>query len=250
LITYDVCVNENDIGDDIFSVIKMDLSVVNQYFQFKLMLNGMEQEIDPKAYSVFSYTDGSKGLCLRYQTNVDGCKDELDFTAGVVFLPFGKNIDSQDDQCAGDDPFVFQVDRGLESKYKLPPGNTVLTLPEEVYSRTKRLELLNLPSDGKRLETLYVKQTLTRCLEYLNEPSGSRNLEPLKCEDEKQEQFVININNKKIKKFTCGKLKSSGFLNNNKKNRCDSKLVEEREMKRMVKDVCIESCNNCPAVSL
>ena len=56
MITYDVCVDENNIENDIFFAIELDLSTVNQYFRFKLMLNGIEQQIDPESYSI-----GSKG---------------------------------------------------------------------------------------------------------------------------------------------------------------------------------------------
>lgn len=79
-----MCVNKGDIESNILSLINNDLSNVNIYFEFKLMLNGMEQEIDTGGFSYGS----SKGLCLRYKVHVDGCETtKLDFTAGVKFLP-------------------------------------------------------------------------------------------------------------------------------------------------------------------
>ena len=263
MITYDVCVNKNDIGDDIFFGIELDFSTVNQYFRFKLMLNGMEQEIDPKSYSIIPSPDGSKGLCLRYQTNLNGCKVALDFTAGVVFFPDGKNIDIQDDQCTGNDPFVLQV-RNLQedSPEQLQRRSITLTLPEEVYNTTERLRLLE--EEGVKEAALYVKQTLTRCLAFIDESndnqSNQRNLKPSKCQDKKRE-FKLNsraeqfVNKRgKRKRFNCKKLLRLDLLNINKSNNvCDNKLDrKERKKKRggKVKDKCVSSCNNCPTVSL
>jgi hypothetical protein len=200
MVTYDVCVNENDIGIDIFSVIKLDLStvikldlsIINQYFRFKLMLNGMEQEIDPEAYSIFPSPDGSKGLCLRYQTKVDGCKDALNFTAGVVFFPDGKNIDSQDDQCAGNDPFVFQADRDLQedNPEQLKRRSITLTLPEEVYSKMERLRLLGSKTPEEiKAAAIYVKQTLTRCLDFIESNDNQRNLEKSKLKSKEDQSL-------------------------------------------------------------
>ncbi|OEU18184.1 hypothetical protein FRACYDRAFT_236455 [Fragilariopsis cylindrus CCMP1102] len=255
-ITYDVCVNKNDIGDDIFFGIELDLSTVNQYFRFKLMLNGMEQEIDPKSYSIIPSPDGSKGLCFRYQTNVNGCKDKLDFTAGVVFFPDGKNIDIQDDQCTGNDPFVLQV-RHLQddTPEQLSRRSITLTLPEEVYSKTERLRLLE--EEGVKEAALYVKQTLTRCLAFIDESndnqSDQRNLKSSRCRDKKK-KFKIKSKEKqfvsrrgKRRRFTCKKLLrlDLNLLNiNNSTNICDIKLKEKKG--RKVKDKCVSSCNNCP----
>ena len=260
MITYDVCVNENDIGDDIFSGIELDLSTVNQYFRFKLLLNGMEQEIDPESYSIIPSPDGSKGLCLRYQTNVNGCKDKLDFTAGVVFFPDGENVDSQDEQCTGNDPFVLQVRNLQEDKLEqLSRRSITLTLPREVYSKTERLRLLE--EEGVKEAALYVKKTLTRCLAFIDEnndnQSNQRNLKPSKCLDKKRE-FKLNsraeqfVNKRgKRKRFSCKKLLrlDLNLLNiNNSTNICDIKLKEKKG--RKVKDKCVSSCNNCPTVSL
>ena len=233
MITYDVCVNKNDIGDDIFFGIELDLSTVNQYFRFKLMLNGMEQEIDPESYSIIPSPDGSKGLCLRYQINVNGCKDALDFTAGVVFFPDGENIDFQDDQCTGNDPFVLQV-RNLQedSPEKLSRRSITLTLPEEVYSRSERLRLLNITEGGVKEAALYVKRTLTRCLAFIDEnndnQSDQRNLKNSRCQDKKKKfklnslerQFVHRRGKRKgsRRRFNCKKLLRKDLLNINNSN--------------------------------
>ena len=255
MITYDVCVDENNIENDIFFAIELDLSTVNQYFRFKLMLNGIEQQIDPESYSI-----GSKGLCLRYQTNVYGCKDTLDFTAGVVFFPDGENIDFQDDQCTGYDPFVLQV-RNLQedSPEQLQRRSITLTLPEEVYNTTERLRLLE--EEGVKEAALYVKQTLTRCLEFINESddnqSDQRNLKNSRCRDKKgkfrinsRERKFVNRRGKK-KRFNCKKLLRKELLNiSNRNNICDIELSEKRTKKqksRKVKDKCVYSCSNCPS---
>ena len=261
MITYDVCVDENNIENDIFFAIELDLSTVNQHFRFKLMLNGIEQQIDPESYSI-----GSKGLCLRYQTNVYGCKDTLDFTAGVVFFPDGENIDSQDGQCSSKDPFVLQV-RNLQedNPEQLERRSITLTLPEEVYSKSERLRLFNLPDGGEKKAALYVKRTLTRCLAFIDKSndnqSDRRNLKPSECQDKKKE-FKIKSKEKpfvngrgKRKRFNCKSLLrlDLNLLNiNSSTNICDKKLKESRRKKkgRKVKDKCLSSCNNCPTVRL
>ena len=220
----------------------------------------MEQEIDPESYSIIPSPDGSKGLCLRYQTNVNGCKVALDFTAGVVFFPDGKNIDSQDDQCTGNDPFVLQV-RNLQenSPEQLERRSITLTLPEEVYSRSERLKL------GPKEAALYVKQTLTRCLAFIDEnndnQSDQRNLKSSRCRDKKKKfklnslerQFVYRRGKRKgsRRRFNCKKLLRKDLLNiNNSNNICEYELnekVTKAEKKRKVKDKCVYSCSNCPS---
>ena len=155
MVKYDVCVDDgDDIGDDIFSLITHDMNNVRDYFDFKLTLNGMEQEIDDAAFSL--PRDGSKGVCVQYNIVLDGCTTPLDFTAGVKLSPAGR-IDSQE-PCDGNDPFQSQQTQGgRQGRSSFAPAYHYLAFPNGVYDKTAA-------TSGTAVENRsYIKNISSRC---------------------------------------------------------------------------------------
>ena len=154
--------HERDIGDDIFSLITRDMNNVRDYFDFKLTLNGMEQEIDDAAFSL--PRDGSKGVCVQYNIVLDGCTTPLDFTAGVKLLRAGR-VDSQE-PCDGKDPFQSQTQSAPQEPSLFNPADYILVFPDGVYNKTF---LATIETQIKK--NLYIKNIGTRCNEHITSTS-------------------------------------------------------------------------------
>jgi hypothetical protein len=164
-----LCLDAKDISEDIFTLIKNDISKGSKYFGFMLMIQGEKQVIDTNFFVE------SKRLCVNYETKVNGCTIPMNPVEGAKFFRNGDGltIPQEGERCNGIDPFALQDGRELQDEQSYRSTFTV-SLPDGVYDSAEATKDCKADKTCEKERIAYIRGRKNICNAAIGR-AGKRN---------------------------------------------------------------------------